>query len=92
MNRAKLAKVARQEQLLLRRTRRLAYILKVAPSEPRLVALPTRYRPGSLAGLRPYDFGIMFEEAIRVRFPLIDLWLIFLLIILLVLVVRELIY
>ena len=36
--------------------------------------------------------GLMFEEAIRVRFPLIDLWLIFLVIILLILVVRELIY
>jgi len=34
----------------------------------------------------------MFEEAIRVRFRLIDLWLIFLVIIMLVLVVRELIY
>ena len=81
-----------QEQQLLRPTRPLAYTLKVAPSEPRLVALPTRYRPGALSGLRPYDFGLMFEEAIRVRFPLIDLWLIFLVIILVVLVVRELIY
>jgi len=36
--------------------------------------------------------GLMFEETIRVRFPLIDLWLIFLVIIMLVLVVRELIY
>jgi len=35
---------------------------------------------------------LMFEETIRVRLPLIDLWLIFLVIILLVLVVRELIY
>ena len=42
--------------------------------------------------LRPYDFGLMFEEAIRVRFRLIDLWLIFLVIIMLVLVVRDLIY
>ena len=47
---------------------------------------------GPYRGLRPYDFGLMFEEAIRVRFPLLDLWLIFLVIILLVLVVRELIY
>ena len=48
--------------------------------------------PEPRSGPRPYDFGLMFEEAIRVRIPLIDLWLIFLVIILLVLVVRELIY
>jgi hypothetical protein len=36
--------------------------------------------------------GLMFEEAIRVRFPLIDLVLAVLVIILLVLVVRDLIY
>ena len=43
-------------------------------------------------GAPAFDFGLMFEEAIRVRFRLIDLWLIFLVIIMLVLLVRELIY
>ena len=36
--------------------------------------------------------GLMFEEAIRVRVPLIDLVLVVLIIILLVLVVLDLIY